>query len=78
MQQKTLWSEDECTRGLPGHETLEMAWQRLFGEPYDQGKATDFYDHGETTERRFGRISVYHIFGAWYTITEDSDPDDGD
>lgn len=28
-----LWTEDAATIGKPGHETIEMAWQRLFGEP---------------------------------------------
>lgn len=28
-----LWTENPTTVGEPGHETLEVAWQRLFGEP---------------------------------------------
>lgn len=30
-----LWSEDECTSGLPGHEYLPVAWKRLFSSGYD-------------------------------------------
>jgi hypothetical protein len=69
---KKLWSEDDCTRGTPGHEYVGAAWKRLFGTEFDC-KAWDVeIDHGDCIERQFGHISVWNVYGAWYEIIDNS------
>ena len=41
-----LWREDEATTQDPDHETLDMAYKRLFGEPFDRTRARH-EDHGD-------------------------------
>jgi len=36
-----LWQEDDATPGTDGHEDLDAAWRRLFGEKLDTADATD-------------------------------------
>lgn len=47
-----IWVEDDspCARSLPGHETIEMAWLRLFGEAMPNKKASTGVgiDYGDT------------------------------
>lgn len=50
MAKKVLWSEDECTKGLEGHEYLDDAWQRLFGEKLDKSKCLRMNDFGDCME----------------------------
>jgi hypothetical protein len=43
---KPRWVEDECCRGLPGHEDIAAAWERIFGEKdfqqqWDSVKSTE-------------------------------------
>jgi hypothetical protein len=70
----TIWTEDECTRGLAGHEYLHDAWQRIFGQAYDSKLALKENDHGDASESVFninGRtISAWDIHGAWCEIRE--------
>jgi hypothetical protein len=44
---KAIWEEDDATPGTEGHETLSMAWQRLFGEQFDRAKALQTEDGGD-------------------------------
>lgn len=74
---KCLWIEDECTRGLPGHEYVGEAWQRLFGTVYSEQKRTAFIDHGDCLEWQYGDVSVWCVYGAWYEIKQRHDSCDG-
>ncbi len=69
-----LWTEDECTRGLAGHEYLKDAWARIFGVPYKDCTPLEVIDHGDSDEKRFrvsGReIAVFCVYGAWNEIEE--------
>lgn len=45
---KSVWCEDECTPGTPGHVTIDDArWER-FHERYDQRNAVEKEDHGDS------------------------------
>lgn len=46
---KRLWVEEDATPGTPGHEGIEGAWRRLFGEDFDSRSAIEFEDGGDTT-----------------------------
>ena len=60
---KTLWTEDDATTSDPDHETIRMAWKRLFDEDFDVVKEQSGVlkiDHGDADEYRFpdGRIAL--------------------
>jgi hypothetical protein len=41
---KLIWAEPACTLGRDYHETVWLAWQRLFGEVLDPSKAVQSND----------------------------------
>jgi len=58
-----LWSEDECTVGLPGHECLTDAWLKLFGTNYDPKHIISVEDRGDhTVETMPNNIVVVHSY----------------
>ena len=46
----TLWSEDDCTYNLPGHETARAAYKRLMGFEFDAEDAVSVDDLGDGVE----------------------------
>lgn len=42
---KPVWSEDECTKGHPGHETIRRAVTRLYGDDTEWLIKVEFGDH---------------------------------
>jgi hypothetical protein len=40
---RTIWEEDD----VPDAESIEGAWLRLFGEPFDESQAVDYVDLGD-------------------------------
>lgn len=64
-----LWIEDECTRGLPGHETVHDFWLRQFGVKLRLADAVkiedldDMFDHrmpnGCIVRHAYDGYSVY-------------------
>ena len=47
MAMKLLWDEDDATVSDPLHETLAMAYKRLFGEELDIRSAIERKDGGD-------------------------------
>lgn len=46
MTSKSVWTEDECTRHLPGHMTLGMAIKQHTGKDYLEAELqVDYGDH---------------------------------
>jgi predicted HAD superfamily Cof-like phosphohydrolase len=63
---KRVWQEDEATRNFPdnaGHEYVDAAWKRLFGEEYPKPAQRDAYeDWGDSSAYLIGERAVVSSF----------------
>lgn len=68
----SLWQEDDATPGTEGHETLAMAWKRLFGTDYKPETALSREDHGDCDFLMFeNKIIVIASYSGNNSILEE-------
>lgn len=60
---KAIWTEDDCTIHDPDHETLDMAWKRLFGTEWVGAEAILVDDHGDGCEHLMP--NGYVVWASW-------------
>lgn len=64
---KLVWSEDECTRHDPDHETIGRQWRRRFGEELDAKQTVEREDAGDTFWYRMRNGYVACLsYDGWY------------
>ena len=70
---KKIWSEDECTRGTQGHETITKACKRFFGRPITEEDPIFTEDWGDAVAKLYGQgICIVHSFDGYsiYTMSQ--------
>jgi hypothetical protein len=69
-QTLVLWEEDDATMRCDGHETPEMAFERIFGHAPVRELRRDYASYNEQVEALYpmGRVLGHSCDGGWVGV----------